>query len=416
VKLAPSIGICLAAGLGVVVATSCEDPDDGRGNEGFCGTLEGYVSMCGDLSACENAIIRDCADLELAVTPTFAEATADCMRSLGAPKQCLADAAGVTPSSADVEMFAETLCLECGSGAGSCAQDVIAGTSDDPLARAGRLARVLAPSVLEAVTTECATGAGCAESFEACARTVVARSLPGETVDCLVSAVLDGDTGDGCGGTSGADTIAGTDSMGTGGTSTTASSTTGVDPTGDTGSCTSEGCACMFTEDCDAGLVCLGDVCTAEQQCEPDPNEPNGGENQATVLPGIGDSDGDGSTVMGQLAGASDYDWFVYTGSDNFGSVVNPYGGVNVNALELCLHFECLSGLENTTVACPMGTTQQPSPGGRPGCCATNTTGFELDISGCSTGGLGDDSGYVYMRVGGAEAGVCQDFTLSYHF
>ena len=170
----------------------------------------------------------------------------------------------------------------------------------------------------------------------------------------------------------------------------------------------------MFSEDCGPGLECAGNICTTGQQCNP-PHEPNNTENQAHWLPGITDHDSDGSSIMGQLDGNTDVDWFAYHGTDVWNAIVNPWASVNVNALELCIHAECVNGLENTNVTCPQGTTQQPSSGGRPGCCGTNTgNGFELNLS-CG-GWFGDDSAYIYMRVAGAQAGVCQNFTLSYHF
>jgi hypothetical protein len=172
----------------------------------------------------------------------------------------------------------------------------------------------------------------------------------------------------------------------------------------------------MFNEDCAGDLMCLDDVCMASAECGDDPNEPNNGDIQATFLPPIGDNDGEGSMVAGELESANDIDWFRYEGSDNINGQVNPYAQLNVVALELCIYAECNEGLDATNLACPEGTTQQPSPSGRPGCCATNTMGFELDMSCGGFNPIGDDSAIIYMSVNGSEPGVCQEYTLTYHF
>jgi hypothetical protein len=407
----------IAAGIAGLAGAGCEDDSHRSGGpDDFCGVMRGYISACGTLSPCESAIVRDCATVETSFATSFIEEIASCMRALGTPMHCIAEAFDTTVSSARLESFSTTICLECGSGAGPCEAEVTAGTADHALARAGRLARVLSPSLLDAVETECATGSGCADTFEVCAAGVLARSLPAESVACVMAAVLDGDVSDGCEGGSVGDTDGG-DTDGSGPTSMGDTDDDPTDPTdtaGDTDGCTHEGCPCMFSEECSGELVCVGNQCTTAQQCEA-PHEPNNTEAQAHWLPGITDHDSDGSSIMGKLDGSSDVDWFAYEGTDVWNAIVNPWASLNVNALELCIHAECLNGLENTDVSCPQGTTQQPSPAGRPGCCGTNTgSGFELNLS-CA-GWFGDDSAHIYMRVSGAQAGVCQNFTLSYHF
>jgi hypothetical protein len=162
-------------------------------------------------------------------------------------------------------------------------------------------------------------------------------------------------------------------------------------------------------------LICVDNVCVAALQCDDDPTEPNDNETDAYFLGQIGDGDGEGSTIISELSGPDDTDWFSFDGLDNFGGIVNPYAQLNVQALALCMYAECHEGLGATSVTCPDGTTQQPSPAGRPGCCASNTTGFELAPS-CGSTGFDDDSAYIYISVSGSEPGVCQEFTLSYHF
>lgn len=357
------------------------------------------------------------------MAPAYAEAVERCMLGLGDPMGCLSSAVGQTPSSAELSEFATTFCLECGGGAGPCEGEVQDGTASSDAARAGRLARTLDIAVLDEVTRQCATGDDCEAGFYDCAVDILSRSLPDETAACMGEAVVLGapDEVD-CSGTGGDDVADVGQDSDTGGTADDNGddNDTGDDATDDgmlddSGECSEAGCACMFTEDCDAGLTCNGDFCIEPTECEPDDNEPNGDEDTATFLPPIGDSDEPGSQLSALLDHPTDVDWFRYEGADNVGAFVNPYAQVNVVALEVCIYAECTNGLENTDLTCPKGTTQSPSPGGRPGCCAANTMGFELDLS-CTVNPFGSDDATVYMSVTGSEPSICQEYTLSYHY
>ena len=385
--------------------------------------MDGYVSSCGDLNACEVAVVRDCDPLRTVLASAFVDATADCMNGLGSPQDCMADAVGLTPSSNLLEDFATQLCLECGDGAGDCEDEVISGEGSSVLARAGRLARVLSRDALEDVADECATGENCADEFQSCAYQVLAREVPSDSATCLLGAVQE-NYDDECGadqGVSGDDGDDGSADDGNGddgdGDDSDGDTDGGDDSGDDTGEedCRDEGCSCQFNEDCAGSLVCLDDVCSAGEQCSDDEWEPNNGEIQAAFLPPITDDDGDMAQVSGELQSPNDEDWFRFEGTDTSFSVVNPYAQVNITALTLCMYAECTDGLELTEVTCPEGTTQQPSPGGRPGCCAQGADGIEMELS-CMAGYLGSDDAYIYMSVTGSEPGICQEFTIGYHY
>jgi hypothetical protein len=119
--------------------------------------------------------------------------------------------------------------------------------------------------------------------------------------------------------------------------------------------------------------------------------------------------------VQGELQAVSDEDWFRFEGIDSAWGIVNPYAQVNVTSLSLCIYAECHTGLENTDVECPTGTTQQPSPGGTPGCCAQGVDGIQMSLT-CNAGVFGSDDAYIYMSVTGSEPGVCQEYTITYHY
>ncbi len=414
------IGLLGLFGVGFGIGLACESSDGSQGGSAdFCASLEGYVSPCDEPTACERALTRDCEPLEVILQPTIAESTAICMNALGQPQDCLDEATNASLSSPAVEGFATAMCLGCGDGSGDCEDEVLGGDDDTVLGRAGRLARVLSNDALDEVQDECTTGDDCAAAFESCAKQVLAREVPDATATCLVDAVFD-DYDATCG--------ASTDSTTgeTDGTDTDSNPTLPTDPTNTTdtdgtatdgetdGMCDQEGCACMFNEDCAGELICPDGMCVAPTECGDDPGEPNDNEDGAVLLDPITDDDDQGSMVSGELDTAADIDWYRYEGDDTALAIVSPYAQVNVNALELCMYAECLNGLENTEVTCNEGTTQQPSPGGRPGCCGMNTGGFELDLS-CG-GTFSDDSALIYISVTGSEAGVCQEYTVTYNF
>ena len=409
------------AGVALGVGLACGSSTDGTAsNRAFCPSLEGYVSPCDEPTVCERALARDCQPLEGILLPGIAAKVADCMSGLGDPMDCFDRATDLSTTSPQVEDFASALCLECGDGSGDCEDEVLSGDDETELARAGRLARVLTRGALEQLQDECTTGDACAAGFEACAKRVLARDIPSETAGCMVDAVYD-DYAEGCEGTTDSTTDE-TDS-GTGDptiATTDPTNTTDSDPTGETDSgdtddvCDAVGCACDFNEDCAGDLLCPEGTCVEPAACSDDPGEPNNGEIQATLLDPITDDDDQGSMISGELEAATDIDWFRYEGSDTTFAIVGPYAQVNVNALELCMYAECLNGLEVTEVTCNEGTTQQPSPNGRPGCCGTNTGGFEIGLS-CG-GTFSDDSALIFISVAGSEPGVCQEYTVTYHY
>lgn len=407
-------------GLVLGVIASCDEADDAEQSAAsFCESMDGYVSSCGELNACEQAVVRDCDPLRGVLASAFIDATADCMNALGSPQSCMADAVDVTPSSGALESFATQLCLECGDGAGECEDEVIEGDGDGPLARAGRLARVLERATLERIADECATGDDCAESFESCAQQVLSRDVPDESAACVIEAVQ-ARYDDSCDApaTTGEDPSDGDPSGDPSGDPTDDPedpTDDPEDPTGDPETCDTEGCACQFNEDCLSSLSCIDDVCTGAAVCADDPWEPNNGEIQAAFLGTITDEDEYGGYVDGELEAPTDEDWFVYEGTDSSWGLVGPYAQVNVTSLTLCMYVECHNGVENAEVECPMGTTQQPSLGGLPGCCGQGVDGIAMTLT-CNAGVLGSDNADVYLSVTGSDPGVCQEFTITYNY
>ncbi|MBC8066906.1 MAG: hypothetical protein IAG13_01115 [Deltaproteobacteria bacterium] len=405
-------------------ALGCAEANDGdrQRTAGYCEQLEAYGSPCGEPVGCEAALTRDCGSLAQIVAVPLERAAAECMGSLGAPMECLAGAVDQATSSAQLESFAQTFCLACDDGSTSCEQTALAGESDDASGRAGRIARSLDPARLTELTESCASDDGCGDAFEACAQRFLARALPQETAACLLDAIAERELVTDCSAAEGGDDDHGDDAHGDdggdedsggsddGGTDDDAGTDDGELP------CNGElGCTCGLDAPCISGLVCAEGICSEPLQCEPDGYEANDTEASAYLVGPLGDADGYASTFDGSLDGEADIDWYQYEGLDELGALVNPYASASVLALRVCVYAECTEGIRATSVTCPEGTTQTPSPAGRPGCCAEGSDGFEIELA-CGWTGFDDDSAIVSMSVDGGELGVCQDYALSFHF
>ncbi len=151
------------------------------------------------------------------------------------------------------------------------------------------------------------------------------------------------------------------------------------------------------------------------------PGEPsNNAETSPVVLPAMSDADpATDPQITGMIKGAADTDWYVYTGTDDAYSVVDPYVAFPRDlGLRLCMFFECLS--LTTLITCPSGTTVAQSGAGKTGCCATSSsTAFAVMDAYCGvTGGASDDSMRVFIRIDGPDlpAGACVPYSVDYHY
>jgi hypothetical protein len=147
-----------------------------------------------------------------------------------------------------------------------------------------------------------------------------------------------------------------------------------------------------------------------------DPAEPNEVEQDADLVQAdpIGDCDGDGHVLGGIIDGAQDVDWFVYQGNDGI-CVVNPSGELSADlpGARLCVFIECLQG-DTEFGPCPATASEDTSPDGLPGCCSTSS----LDLDGFNCTGTTSEDLWVYMRVDqpGGPSGVCNSYTVTYHY
>jgi hypothetical protein len=111
--------------------------------------------------------------------------------------------------------------------------------------------------------------------------------------------------------------------------------------------------------------------------------------------------------------GGNDVDWYKFAGDDTFGCTVDPTRQLSGPGLRICKYAQCSDG-SSPDVSCPGGTTSD-NQGGKPGCCWVGTAPESVDI-GCSTGGFGDDSATIWIRVDHPGGVGCEPYTIAYHF
>ena len=188
--------------------------------------------------------------------------------------------------------------------------------------------------------------------------------------------------------------------------------TTDGGSTGDDRDCDpgTQDCACD-NGTCEGNLRCYEDVCQAQAACGGDAHEPNETEATAAFLGDISDDDDDGSSFGAILAGAQDVDWFYYTGTDEFLSVVDPVRELTTDGgLRMCKFAECTDGgSSQTEVDCVGDATAETSAGGRPGCCAPGSVEIDVNCPGI------DDDASIYIRVDQGQE-VCVSYTVEFHY
>lgn len=196
--------------------------------------------------------------------------------------------------------------------------------------------------------------------------------------------------------------------------STGGSSSTGTD--GSTGECvkSTEDCPCDPASDpeCGEGLVCNAENICEVAICESKKDEPNDDPFEPFVLTDLDEGD-DPITVMSQLSGDEDVDWFQWTCGEPFLGLTTPDLDVTApKGVQTCLFLDCPMG-GNPVFACPEGTTAMNAPiDNMPGCCIDGTATFTIDEPNCPDGG--NDDVIANLRVDGGETDVCTDYAFTY--
>jgi hypothetical protein len=145
--------------------------------------------------------------------------------------------------------------------------------------------------------------------------------------------------------------------------------------------------------------------------CNQQDNEPNDSAQQAHDIGDFTDADGDtdGITMMGELAGANDEDWYSYHGEDVSLSVVDPartFG--SSQSARMCKFAHCDDNIPGD-VTCNDGA-MPTSANGDPGCCSNSDFSMDLD---CDSG---DDNATIYIRIDNPQGHDCVHYQFTFHY
>ncbi len=266
----------------------------------------------------------------------------------------------------------------------------------------------------------CSTGEGTGDSLGGPALPTTA-SASGTSAQSTDSAgVTDNLTGDPAASTSMAD---GTDASETAGLdpseTTTAEATTGELETETSETSDGEGCPpgtldCPCDQgECDAPLLCEEGVCAEDTgpQCVDDLLV-NDTQNTASYQGDL--QEGESGMTDGVLLDPDDSDWLMFHGTDTLLLEAQPvFDVLQGDGIVMCVFIDCDNG-QQAVPSCPPGTSQTSSPLGDPGCCSSNSIGFDLNEYSCSVNPFGDDSADFYISV--TPTSECVDFAVYFAY
>ncbi len=154
--------------------------------ERVCGLIEDVVTSCESASACDLALVDDCAGVAGLLSEPLLIAAADCIDGGMAPLDCLVSAVETLAPTASHEAFAEQFCSECLFGLPGCESSFYGGDDSDDAGLAGALILPLGDELVDAIASECASGLSCA-TFPTCAQGVLAgQAIPEATLGCIL--------------------------------------------------------------------------------------------------------------------------------------------------------------------------------------------------------------------------------------
>ncbi len=201
-------------------------------------------------------------------------------------------------------------------------------------------------------------------------------------------------------------------------TSTGEAPTTGaVDDTDDSGD--TEGCPpgtlnCPCDQGgCGAELICEEGVCAEDTgpQCVDDLLV---NDTQSTASYQGDLQEGEFDMTSGVLLDPDDSDWLMFHGTDTLLLEAQPvFDVLEGGGVVMCVFIDCDNG-EQANPSCPPGTSQTSSTLGDPGCCSSNSVGFDLNEYTCTANPLGDDSADFYISV--TPTSECVDFTVFFAY
>ena len=190
-----------------------------------------------------------------------------------------------------------------------------------------------------------------------------------------------------------------------------------------TGVCSSGSCvkqsksgSCSDGNSCTSGDSCSGGSCNGSPITEsPEAKDTYYGG----AITNVTDCAGLDQSLNANLYPSGDIDWYYFKVSDTTGCDVEPKVQLVVPLganYQLCAYFECNNG-DDVDLDCAEGSKVSGPKAGTSGCCSTKTGTQTESVRlkpKCSFGGLGDESGYVDIKVYPASGNTCANYTLKW--
>ena len=177
---------------------SAGEVDEPTPGELLCTSIEESIGECASKTACDDALVADCADVVDILSEPFIETTRNCVDDkAGSPTGCLVKGLGGLKPTAAHKALAAAFCSNCAFGAPGC--EGVFFSADGSDYALGTAILPLSDAVVSEVTAECTGGPTCAGTFVNCAQGVLTkRALPTETAKCLVESLIAGGQGATC--------------------------------------------------------------------------------------------------------------------------------------------------------------------------------------------------------------------------
>ena len=183
--------------LALPLFAACKGGDDGETSpaQRYCAAVETQQASCGTASACDEAILTDCAGVTALLNDAYVGEAATCVESGGGALECLVDSRSAVAPSAAHQAFAASFCDNCALGVDGC-EETLFDTAESDLAVAGAIILPLGDSLVQRLQDECTSGLTCLATFTSCAQGVLAEeAIPTDTLQCVVDGWISGDAG-----------------------------------------------------------------------------------------------------------------------------------------------------------------------------------------------------------------------------
>ncbi len=190
-----------------------------------------------------------------------------------------------------------------------------------------------------------------------------------------------------------------------------------------TGVCSGGSCSksaksgsCNDNNSCTSNDTCSGGSCSGSAITD---NFESNNSYVGKHVSDVTDCAGLDKSLSASLYPSGDIDWFWFKVSDTTGCDVQPKitltppSGTNY---QLCAYFECNNG-SDVDLNCLEGSKVSGPKAGTAGCCSTKSGSQAESVRlgpQCSFAGLGDESGYIDIKVYKSSGNTCSSYTLKW--